>query len=561
MIPLDGKDTDLDSLTFNVESVTTVSGTPNITADILEGNRSLKIQVSHASILDGDEDMMVLQLLRRSAPRTTARIIELAQSEFYDGLIFHRVINNFMIQGGDPLGTGTGGSGIDFDDEFHPDLQHTSKGILSMAKSGDDTNDSQFFITEVPTRHLDFNHSVFGQLVQGESVRQQLSNVPTGSDNKPTSPITMESVTVVVDTENGVLFLSAPEGASGSADVTITVSDGTTTIPYAIRVTVSADSTNNESYLDLPSDDFPDVITNSNTAVTFQLPGVDVDGGVFFYLDHETIGQFFQIGPPNPVDPNLQYSVDQGTGEVTVTPTNDIVGVKSIFVGVSRDPDADIDTQSIPIFIRPKAPASLDLLAASDTGGSDADDMTRLDNSTPERALQFLVSGVLNGSHVSLFHEDTLIGEGVASGTSVTITTNGSFQMSPGPHAITAVQTLVDQAVNVGNRHDTVDLASPTSAAFTLTVSLPFYNAPEPVDVNNDGQTIPQDALIVINDLNDEGAGVADSGHAHDVHRHQRRWLSDAAGRAAGDQRFERLAVRAGAAARGSGNGRFRAGC
>src|SRR5690606_19222892 len=93
------------------------------------------------------------------------------------GLKFHRVLNNFVIQGGDPLGNGTGGSTLgDFDDQFHLDLQHNRTGVLSYAKSADDTNDSQFFITEGPQRFLDFNHSVFGQLVEGETVRQGISN-------------------------------------------------------------------------------------------------------------------------------------------------------------------------------------------------------------------------------------------------------------------------------------------------------------------------------------------------------------------------------------------------
>ena len=129
---------------------------------------------------------MTFELFEDRAPRTTARIIQLAQSGFYDDVIFHRVINDFVIQGGDPDGTGTGGSGTDFDDEFTPLLQHTSTGLLSMAKSSDDTNDSQFFVTEGPQRRLDFNHSVFGRLTTGEALRDAISNVPTGAGDKPT---------------------------------------------------------------------------------------------------------------------------------------------------------------------------------------------------------------------------------------------------------------------------------------------------------------------------------------------------------------------------------------
>ena len=111
-----------------------------------------------------------LNLFDDLAPITVANFINLANRGYYDNLIFHRVINDFMIQGGCPLGTGAGGPGYNFPDEFHPDLKHDSPGILSMANAGPGTNGSQFFITHVETPWLDNNHTVFGSAIDDESL-------------------------------------------------------------------------------------------------------------------------------------------------------------------------------------------------------------------------------------------------------------------------------------------------------------------------------------------------------------------------------------------------------
>ena len=152
--------------------------------------------MNRKATIETNQGTFTVELFEDRAPKTTGNFIELAEKGFYDGVVFHRVIAGFMIQGGDPTGTGRGGPGYQIPDEFHPELTHDSKGILSMANAGPNTGGSQFFITLAETPWLDRKHAVFGKVVDGMDVVDKIGNAPTGAGDRPVEEIRMEKVTV-----------------------------------------------------------------------------------------------------------------------------------------------------------------------------------------------------------------------------------------------------------------------------------------------------------------------------------------------------------------------------
>jgi cyclophilin family peptidyl-prolyl cis-trans isomerase len=151
-------------------------------------NRTATFETSHGTFK--------AELFEDRAPLTTKNFIDLIEKGFYDGLTFHRVIDGFMIQGGCPSGTGTGGPGYKIKDEFHPELRHDQPGILSMANAGPNSGGSQFFITLALTPWLDNKHAVFGRVTEGMAVVEKIGKVRTGAQDRPAEPVTMEKVTV-----------------------------------------------------------------------------------------------------------------------------------------------------------------------------------------------------------------------------------------------------------------------------------------------------------------------------------------------------------------------------
>lgn len=156
-----------------------------------QGEQIVKVKIQTTA---GD---IYADLYAAEAPKTVANFVTLAKKGFYDGIVFHRVIPKFMVQTGDPTGTGRGGPGYAFEDEISPSLRHDKPGVLSMANSGPNTNGSQFFITDAATPWLDGKHSVFGRVTQGLDVVNKIATSPRDSGDRPTQEIKMVKVEVV----------------------------------------------------------------------------------------------------------------------------------------------------------------------------------------------------------------------------------------------------------------------------------------------------------------------------------------------------------------------------
>ena len=328
MIPIDAYDANGDLLTFTV-----TSSNPDVVPTLQEGNRSARINV------EGFGDM-VFELFEDKVPRATERMIELANSTrtvgegddavaipFYQDIIFHRVVDEFVIQTGDPDGTGSGGSDLgEFDDQFDLDLQHNRTGLLSMAKTDDDTNDSQFFITEGPSRHLDFNHTIFGVLIEGESNRESISNTDVVGSS-PTIDVVMEGIDIFTDNENAVVLLKANEGATGTSTISITASDGAGgTFTRTFEVDIQEDTFNGGPIL-LPFD--TEFFTGEEESFSFTLEALDVEGDAVFF-DNGFVGEEI-----------AQIEADNETGEFTVTPAAGYFGKFNMFVGVAPETFSD----------------------------------------------------------------------------------------------------------------------------------------------------------------------------------------------------------------------------
>ena len=417
-IPLDGYDPNGGPLTYTI----TTDNPSLLTPELQTGDHSWRVRVQ-------DFGDMVFQFYEDKAPRATERFTTLSGDGFFDGVTFHRVFPSFVIQGGDPTGTGSGGSTLgDFDDQFSVDLQHNRTGILSMAKSLDDTNDSQFFVTEGAARSLDYNHTILGMLIEGERIREAISSVSTTTSAtapRPLTPVVISTTEIFTDPENSLMLLKAAEGASGSANVTVTVTDASgNSSSQTFAVTVAPDTENSPPFLA----DIPPQSTSANQVLTFPVQAIDVEGDPVFYA--------VQSGS----SPSFTTSVTD-EGLVTVTPPTDFIGNLTLRVLVAATTPvqdaAAIDLQVLQIPVVPNAPTGLDLLDIADSGFDQDDYVT---NATEGG---FRVSDLLPEAMIRFYADNAqLLGEFAADDTSVALTGIDISSLADGQHQIRASQVV-----------------------------------------------------------------------------------------------------------------------
>ena len=324
----------------------------DVTATVLHTSEVLKMQVHtvNADGSTGTSGEMDFLLLDDYAPNNIAHITSLVNSGFYNGVTFHRIIQDFMIQGGDPTGTGSGGSGTNGadgavqDDEFNVDVRYTSSGLLALANRGDDTNDCQFFITAVPYRDGDYQYTIIGKLVAGDDIRQAIASVPVEANgwnevSKPINAPIVDSVSIVPNTEYGLVMLKAGSAATPgeTADVAVVASDGSsvsltdsdgTTGHTSLDVALAADTPSTQDRPAFVERTMPDVHTTMNQSVTFPIPVDEGDAGVPVAYGAAVVSD---------TDRLTCDAASDGSPTATATPSGDLVGVYDLIVGVWRD--------------------------------------------------------------------------------------------------------------------------------------------------------------------------------------------------------------------------------
>ena len=479
-IPIDAYDPNGNPLTFTVTS----SQPSNVTVEILENNQSARVAV------DGYGEM-IFELFNTDAPRPVNRFVTLAQSGFYNTtatneMTFHRAASDFVIQGGDPTATGRGGSTLgNFDDQFNLNLQHNRSGVLSYAKTFDDTNDSQFFVTAQATRFLDYNHSIFGQLIEGDRTRAGINRIAVDANQTPLAKVVIRKVEIFNDTENGLLRLVAKGAPGSTSEITVTVKDNEGNLfSQTFTVTVAEDTANGAPFFG----NIPLGHATTNNAVTLHLNAIDQEGDAPWY-------SVSLVGTA----PQIQAQFNSSTGDVLITPNTDFVGKADLQVIVARAPltalqiqtaiqnrDGTLfDYQIVSVqFDKPLTSFAINAGLTIEKGGVLTGTVTRPSLNTSSPLVIALTSS--DDTKATVPASVTIAANQTTATFSITMVDNTTVN---GVFRATITGTVMNNSESVG--FDIIDDESPN----------PWNNAAEPNDVNNDGIVAPLDVLLIINQL------------------------------------------------------------
>ncbi|MCY2968015.1 MAG: peptidylprolyl isomerase [Planctomycetota bacterium] len=352
--------------TANPVSYTVQSDTVGVSANVIAPGKSILMHVSGVdstnTAFTGDITLRLID--DGSVPLTLAQIEDLVNTGFYNGKTFHRVIPGFVAQGGDPNGNGTGGSGHTIPDEYKSNLTFTGQGMLAMANSGDDTGDSQFFITAIDEnlsqlpQNLNFNHTIFGILTNGFDTFRKMMATPTGANDKPTTNLVINSATIVNDTQFGVLRVSpSATAAAGTANITVTANDGNgNTAQKIIPVSVVADTINDRAFLGSVIDQ----TAVQGKPVQFTVQGFDNENDTLTFVVKDAASFTGNNAGSAPTNVTVQISTapaangNPSVATITLTPAVTFSGVvrdQTARDGTSIDSRVNFDGQTIKLTV------------------------------------------------------------------------------------------------------------------------------------------------------------------------------------------------------------------
>lgn len=460
-VPVQGTDS-----AGNPINYTATSSNPQVQVTVRSNHPYLKISVAGY----GD---MVFQLFNDLTTNTVSEITSLVNKGFYNGLTFHRVIPNFVIQGGDPKGDGTGGPGFTFPDEFNANAIFDGTGQLAMANSGPNTNGSQFFVTVGVQRELDFNYNLFGQLVSGQSVLQAIDAVATDSNNKPLTPVKITSASIIQDTHDTVLMIQAPAG-TGSSTINVTGTDAVdhSTASQTFQASFQPDTTNDPPFLNPVANQ----TTTEGKPVSFTLSSTDLEHDPVVYsaleIDSAANATVTVNGNVVTVTPkagftgtlNIQVAVQQ-QGATTRGSTSDPRDLRTMTVNVVA-PNVSITSHGSALFATAGVPRTVAFAAFNATpAGSAADYTATIDFGDHTSGSGTVISNGQGGYYVVATHAYA------ASGTYATkVTINGPGQASSSASGTATV--LSQQAAGLSLAIDASPSAVQVGQDLTYTITV-----------------------------------------------------------------------------------------